>query len=63
MFDQQGAIKLLTGHKAKGGEWPIVYHLDPWLCRDDEQDLNLRYVITTRSQQELYEIDSRGIKW
>jgi DNA helicase-2/ATP-dependent DNA helicase PcrA len=63
MFEQQGSIKLLTGHKAKGGEWDIVYHLDPWLCRDEEQDKNLRYVITTRAKESLYEIDSRNIIW
>jgi F-box protein, helicase, 18 len=63
MFEQQGSIKLLTGHKSKGGEWDTVYHLDPWLCRDEEQDKNLRYVITTRAKESLYEIDSRNIIW
>lgn len=63
MFSQKGSIKLMTGHKAKGGEWDTVYHLDPWLCKDDEQDKNLRYVITTRAKQELYEIESRDIIW
>lgn len=63
MFEQQGSIKLMTGHKAKGGEWDVVYHLDPWLCRDDEQDKNLRYVITTRAKEELYEIESKDIIW
>jgi superfamily I DNA/RNA helicase len=63
VFEQKGQIKLTTGHKAKGGEWPIVYHLDSWLCRDGEQDQNLRYVITTRSMDQLYEIDSKDIVW
>lgn len=63
IFKQQGAIKLLTGHKAKGGEWDVVNHLDPFLCREEEQDLNLRYVITTRSAEKLYEIDGARIKW
>lgn len=63
IFKQQGQIKLMTGHKAKGGEWPVVYHLDPTLCGGDEQDLNLRYVITTRAEEELYEIHSDGINW
>jgi hypothetical protein len=60
IFSEQGAITLTTGHKAKGKEWPVVYHLDPHLCRDSEQDLNLRYVITTRSASELYEVKSNG---
>lgn len=63
IFAQKGLIKLTTGHKAKGGEWDVVYHLDPWLCKDNEQDLNLRYVITTRAKKELYEVDSRSIIW
>lgn len=64
LFKQQGTIRLLTGHKAKGLEWDTVYHLDPWLIGDDDdQELNLRYVIGTRSKQNLYEIDSRNIKW
>src|SRR5213076_3254241 len=29
IFKQQGTITLTTGHKAKGKEWSIVYHLDP----------------------------------
>ncbi len=56
-------ITLATGHKAKGLEWPVVVHLDPWrvpskyaLRAAEEgntvalsQDLNLKYVIETRS--------------
>lgn len=63
IFEQKGKIKLSTGHKAKGGEWETVYHLDPWLCRDTEQDNNLKYVITTRAQNSLYEINSKDINW
>lgn len=62
LFKQVGNIQLLTGHKAKGLEWPTVYHLDSWLLRSDEQDLNLRYVITTRSMDTYYEINSADIK-
>jgi superfamily I DNA/RNA helicase len=62
LFAQRGTITLTTGHKAKGLEFDVVYHLDPWLCRDDDQDLNLKYVITTRARRELYEIDSVRIK-
>ena len=63
LFAQKGTIKLLTGHKAKGLEWPTVYFLDPWLIGEDEQELNLRYVIQTRAMDTLYEIDSKNIKW
>jgi ATP-dependent exoDNAse (exonuclease V) beta subunit len=64
LFKQQGSIRLLTGHKAKGLEWDIVYHLDPWLIKDnDDQELNLRYVIGTRAKQESYEIDGKRINW
>lgn len=63
LFAQRGRIRLLTGHKAKGLEFDTVYHLDKFLCREDEQDQNLRYVITTRSADRLYEIDSANIKW
>lgn len=63
LFKQQGSIKLMTGHKAKGLEFDVVYHLDPWLIGDSEQEQNLRYVITTRSARELYEINSTAITW
>lgn len=63
LFAQRGSIRLMTGHKAKGLEFPVVFHLDPWLIREDEQDLNLKYVITTRSMDQYYEIDSRSIQW
>ncbi len=63
LFAQQGAIQLLTGHKAKGLEFPIVYHLDPWIIGVGEQELNLRYVIQTRSEDRYYEINSLDIRW
>jgi hypothetical protein len=68
MFDTGNLrITLATGHKAKGLEWPVVLHLDPWrvpskyavAARDNgnpvpyEQDLNLKYVIETRSKSVL----------
>jgi DNA helicase-2/ATP-dependent DNA helicase PcrA len=62
LFAQRGELTLTTGHKAKGLEWPVVYHLDPWLIKDGEQELNLRYVIQTRAQEEYYELDSRDIR-
>jgi superfamily I DNA/RNA helicase len=63
IFSQKGTIHLTTGHKAKGREWNTVYHLDPDLCRNDDQDLNLKYVITTRSKDRLFEITSRDLQW
>lgn len=66
LFAQKGQIRLLTGHKAKGLEWDQVFHLDSWLVRKDltnEQDLNLDYVIGTRSRDRLVEIDSERIRW
>jgi hypothetical protein len=63
IFKQSGPITLLTGHKSKGLEFPYVIHLDPWLLSDTEQDNNLRYVISTRSQHTLVEVDSLTIKW
>lgn len=63
LFAQRGGLQLLTGHKAKGLEYDTVYLLDPWLIREDEQDLNLRYVMQTRSASHLYEVDSRSITW
>jgi len=63
LFAQKGTIRCLTGHKSKGLEFPTVYHLDPWLVGDNEQDKNLRYVIQTRSLDRYYEIDSRDIQW
>jgi superfamily I DNA/RNA helicase len=63
LLSQKGKIQLLTGHKAKGLEWNTVYHLDPWLIGEDEQELNLRYVITTRAKERLFEVNSLDIEW
>jgi superfamily I DNA/RNA helicase len=63
VLSQKGSIRLMTGHKAKGLEWKTVFHLDPWLCREEEQDRNLRYVIQTRSMDQYYEINSKAINW
>lgn len=62
LFKQRGTIELTTGHKSKGLEWNTVYHLDPWLCSNEDQDQNLRYVITTRARVNLFEIESVRIK-
>lgn len=64
---ENGRITLATGHKAKGLEWDFVLHLDPWrvpskfaksaAARGDsramEQELNLRYVLETRTKHTL----------
>jgi len=63
LFAQSGTIQLLTGHKSKGMEFETVYILDPWLCKPEPQDNNLRYVMQTRSLDTLFEIDSRSITW
>jgi len=63
IFAQTGTIRLLTGHKSKGLEFDNVFWLDPWLCKDTEQDKNLSYVITTRSQNKLTMLDSSCIRW
>jgi superfamily I DNA/RNA helicase len=64
---ENGNVTLSTIHKAKGLEWPLVLHLDPWripsrhaqsaLARGNlvpmAQEKNLRYVCETRAQQVL----------
>jgi hypothetical protein len=62
LFRQSGTITLTTGHKAKGLEWPIVYHLDPQLITESDQDQNLKYVIHTRSLDQLYWFQSEEIR-
>jgi DNA helicase-2/ATP-dependent DNA helicase PcrA len=58
---------LTSGHRSKGLEWDWVMHLDPWRVPSRfaekaaqngnhalmEQELNLRYVIETRTKDEL----------
>lgn len=65
IFADEGAlVTLSTGHRAKGMEWDVVIHLNPNLipskyalaAREEgnpvpyEQDMNLKYVIETRSK-------------
>lgn len=61
---ENGRFTLSTGHRAKGLEWNTVVHLDPFripskLARKNpkamEQEMNLRYVIETRTKQTLIE--------
>ena len=63
LFAQRGNLTFTTGHKAKGLEYPVVYHLDPWLLSATEQDKNLSYVISTRSADRLYEVESPDIRF
>jgi len=64
LFSQKGTLYLTTGHKAKGLEWDYVYHLDPNLIGEqEEQELNLRYVIITRAKKSLFEISSKELSW
>lgn len=63
LFKQHGTIQLMTGHKSKGLEFPLVYHLDPLLLGGGSQDKNLRYVINTRSSDTYYEVESATVEW
>ena len=68
---EDGLVSLATGHKAKGLEWDLVLHLDPWRIpsrhareaaqtgdrRQLEQEMNLRYVIETRTRHTLVNAD------
>ena len=49
-----GPLKMMTGHKSKGLEFPNVYILDRKLCNMERgQDRNLLYVMQTRAPQHL----------
>lgn len=61
---ETGRVTLATGHRAKGLEWDTVLHLDPWRvpakwARDNpsqmQQEMNLKYVIETRTKRVLIE--------
>lgn len=66
---QPDAVTLSTGHKAKGLEWPMVYHLEPNLIPAPyattlealTQETNLRYVIETRSSDALRLVRLEGL--
>lgn len=66
LFDSAGPIQLMSGHKSKGLEFDIVYHLDPWRIPSKyatqpeqiEQELNVKYVIETRAKKELRLVDA-----
>ena len=59
--DKAEGLVLSSGHRAKGSEWHWVMHLDPWRVPSKwavspeakRQELNLRYVIETRTADKL----------
>lgn len=64
---ERGRVTLASGHKAKGLEWDLVVHLDPWRIPNKQarkaaaagdrrvlrQEFNLKYVIETRTRHTL----------
>lgn len=59
LFNSQGPIQLMSGHKAKGLEFDTVFFLDEHLINMEEgQDRNLKYVIITRAKQSLFYVNS-----
>lgn len=70
LFAQEGKVKLMSGHKAKGLEFDTVYHLDSWripgqYAKTEEefrQENNVKYVIETRAKRELNYITEEGYK-
>jgi DNA helicase-2/ATP-dependent DNA helicase PcrA len=61
IFNSNGPIKLMTGHKSKGLEFDHVYILEQKLLRDEGQDKNLKYVMQTRAKETLTYIDFEGL--
>jgi len=67
-----GQVMLSSVHQAKGLEWPLVVHLDPWRIPSKQstfaaangdprpliQENNLRYVAETRTKHTLVEADA-----
>jgi len=62
-----GTVTLSTGHRAKGLEWDVILHIEPWMIpskfalkaaaqgRESQlkQEMNLKYVIETRAKHTL----------
>lgn len=75
LFESSGPIQLMSGHKSKGLEFETVYILDDFLVPSKysvrlaaegypeqlEQEKNLKYVMQTRSMENLYFIDSEDM--
>ena len=70
LFETDGPIQLMSGHKSKGLEFDHVYHLDSWRIPSKyatsenqlDQERNLMYVITTRAKKALYHINTDGFR-
>lgn len=58
----QGKVHLMTGHKSKGHEFTDVFFLDEKSIRDEGQDMNLRYVICTRTKNRLTYINTQDLE-
>lgn len=61
LFNAEGPIQLMTGHKSKGLEFKHVFFLDQHLIRKGAQEDNLRYVIQTRAMESLTYITSETL--
>jgi superfamily I DNA/RNA helicase len=70
VFASKGSTSLMTGHKSKGLENENIFHLDshlvnpPWIADRPhlvEQELNLQYVIDTRSKENYTYIYTEGL--
>lgn len=61
VFNSEGKVDLCSGHKAKGHEWNDVFILDDWLLGDEDQELNLAYVMATRSKHNLTYVTTKGL--
>lgn len=61
IFNSDGPIKLMTGHKSKGLEFDHVFILDRELISDRGQDKNLKYVMQTRAKQTLNYINTADL--
>jgi len=61
VFNSDGPVKLMTGHKSKGLEFDDVFILDRDLLGDEGQEKNLRYVMITRAKRTLSYIDSKDL--
>lgn len=63
LLRQSGTVKLMTGHKSKGLEWPEVFILDQQLINlRHTQERNLLYVMITRAKESLTYITMEGFQ-